>query len=75
MESPMDTRDAGGATRRCPQCRCYTLVFKDHYPVLATGISLERTGTDPHDGADRLRYAPAWVCENARCDYRELQER
>lgn len=71
----MDTRNADGATRRCPQCRCNTLVFKARYPVLTTNISLERTGTDPHDGADRLRYAPTWVCENARCEYRERQER
>jgi hypothetical protein len=70
----MRTPNVEGATKRCPQCRRNTLVFKAHCPVLTATIALARTGTDPHDGSDRLRYASAWVCENPRCDYREIQE-
>jgi hypothetical protein len=68
----MNTSSADGMTKRCPQCRRNTLVFKAHDPVLTTATALARTGTDPLDGRDRLHYESAWVCENPRCDYREV---
>jgi hypothetical protein len=48
------------------------LVFKSLPPVLSTATALTRTGTDPHDGPNRLRYTSAWVCLNPRCDYRDI---
>jgi hypothetical protein len=63
------------ASNQCPKCRQNTLIFNTHYPVLTATTVLARTGTDPHDGPDRLRYESGWVCENPRCDYhREIQE-
>jgi DNA-binding NarL/FixJ family response regulator len=62
-------RDSG--TKRCPQCRRNTLMLRRHYPVLSATAALTRTGTDPHDRPDRLRYESAWVCQNPRCDYWE----
>jgi hypothetical protein len=60
------------ATKQCPQCRRKTLVFTRRYPVLTATTALTRTGTDLHDGPDRLQYESAWVCQNTRCDYREF---
>jgi hypothetical protein len=57
--------------RTCPKCRQHTLAFTNRYAVLTRATELLRTGTDPHDGKDRLRYEAAWVCQNSRCDYRE----
>jgi hypothetical protein len=68
----MQMSSGEGTSRRCPQCRRNTLTFTDHYAVLTGANELVRTGTDAHDGRDRLRYEPAWVCQNPRCDYREL---
>ena len=59
---------ADGATRPCPQCR-NLLVFTSRYPVLAVGMTLERSGSAV---GDRIRYERAWVCRNGGCDYREL---
>jgi len=61
-----------GATKRCPQCRRKTVVFTRRHPVLTATTALTRTGTDPHDGPDRLQYESAWVCQNPRCDYQEI---
>jgi hypothetical protein len=61
-----------GATKRCPQCHRHTLVFKQHYPVLMATIALSRTGTYPLGSHNRLQYESAWVCQDSRCDYREL---
>jgi CheY-like chemotaxis protein len=61
---------ADGTLRRCPQCNQHTLVLSRHYAVLADTIALARTGTDPHDGRDRLHYRTAWVCVNAECRHR-----
>ena len=60
---------ADGSMRRCPMCNQNTLVFSRHYAVLADTAALARTGTDPHDGRDRLHYRTAWVCVNAECRY------
>jgi hypothetical protein len=58
--------------RTCPRCRQQTLAFTQRFPVWTRATELIRTGTDPHDGKDRLRYEAAWVCQNPRCAYREL---
>jgi hypothetical protein len=70
----MDTarRQSGVDGRKCPQCRHKTLVFNARYPVLTATNALTRTGTGPHDGSDRLHYESAWVCQNPRCNYREI---
>lgn len=62
-----------GAPRKCPQCRRDTLVFGRHV-VVTSPSELIRTGTDAHDGRDRLRYEMAWVCQNPGCDYRSVSE-
>jgi CheY-like chemotaxis protein len=59
------------ATTRCPQCRKNTLVFKNRVPIVSATTAWTRTGTDSHDGPDRLQYESAWVCQDPRCDYRE----
>jgi hypothetical protein len=61
-----------GATKRCPQCHRDTLAFTRRYPVLTAAAAMTRTGTDPHDGPDRLHYESAWVCQNRHCDYRAI---
>jgi len=53
-------------TRRCPRCQA-ALVWTPHSAVL----SGETAGGTPDPFKDRLRYEAAWVCENARCGYRE----
>ena len=58
--------------RTCPKCRQQTLVFTKRNAVFTRATDLTRTGTDPHDGKDRLVYEAAWVCQNSRCEYREL---
>jgi hypothetical protein len=58
-------------TKQCPQCR-RTLVLTIRYPAVTAMTGSIRTGTEPHDGPDRLHYEQAWVCQNVRCDYREL---
>jgi hypothetical protein len=60
-------RPADGDTRPCPQCRS-TLVFSSRYPVLTVGMALV---SDP-PAPERIRYAPAWVCRNGGCDFREF---
>jgi hypothetical protein len=45
------------------------LVFNSRYPVLAVGMTLQRSGSEI---GDRIRYERAWVCRNGGCDYREL---
>ena len=55
-------------TKRCPQCRG-TLVFRDHHPTLTVSSRLILTGSEV---GHRIRYDRAWVCRNARCDYREI---
>jgi len=66
------SRVDGGAAKRCPRCHRNTLVFAKRYPFLTATTTATRTGTDPHDGPDRLQYEPAWVCQNPQCDYREI---
>jgi hypothetical protein len=68
----MHTSSVDGPTKQCPKCRRNTFVFTRRYPVLTATSALMRTGTDPHDGLDRLHYESAWVCQNPRCDYREI---
>jgi hypothetical protein len=62
------------SSKRCPQCRQNTLLFKSRVPVLSAAMDLRRTGTNPHDGSERLRYESAWVCENVRCIKERLSE-
>jgi len=61
-------------TRQCPECRQTSLRFSTHYPVLTPTTALMRTGTDSHNGPDRLQYASGWICQNPRCDYRDIIE-
>ena len=68
----MQRPGADGTLRRCPKCNRNALVFTRHCPVLADTATLARTGTDPHDGRDRLHYRRAWVCVGSECHYREL---
>jgi hypothetical protein len=68
----MRTLSTDDATKRCPQCRRNSLMFRERYPVLTHTTTLARTGTDPHDGPDRLRYESAWVCQNLQCGYQEV---
>ncbi len=68
----MSTRSGDVKTNRCPRCGCDTLAFTRRYAVLTAESALLRTGTDPHNGRDRLRYETAWVCQNSHCDYRDL---
>ena len=68
----MLTSTVDGAAKRCPQCRRNTLVFTKRYPVLTDATALKRTGTDAHDGVNRLRYESAWICQNSLCGYREV---
>ena len=56
-----------GHTKPCPQCRGI-LVFNRHCAVLAVGVAYQAGS----ERGDRIRYAPAWVCRNGGCDYREL---
>ena len=68
MNSALEPAVTEGATKLCPQCRG-TLVFTRRHPILTVGVMLERTGTER---LDRIRYEPAWVCQSARCEYREF---
>jgi hypothetical protein len=68
----MRTSSVEVRAKRCPQCGTDALVLTRRYPVLAATTESTRTGTEPHDGTDRLRYEAAWVCENPRCHYREI---
>jgi CheY-like chemotaxis protein len=63
----------GGAIE-CPTCGQKTVGFTTHHPVLTDVTALTRTGTDPHDGRERLRYRRAWVCQNPHCNYRYVTE-
>lgn len=56
-----------GAQKPCPQCLS-TLVFNGRYPILTVGMVLV---PDPPSSRDRIRYVPAWLCQNGDCDYRE----
>lgn len=53
--------------RRYPQC-CEPLRLDAHYPALTARVTLVLAG----DRSDGPRYEHAWVCDNPRCDYREL---
>src|SRR5205085_12194393 len=59
-------------TKRCPKCRQDTLLFTRRWMTVTATPALARTGTDPHDGRERLSYVSAWVCSTPECDYREL---
>ena len=52
--------------RRCPECKGM-LKFEPRHPIL----SASTTNRSPSEGP---AYLPAWVCQNPRCDYRELTE-
>ena len=59
-------RAAEGDMRRCPHCRgTLTLTRR---PVLNVATRSVRTGTEPHNGSDRLEYVAAWVCQNPKCN-------
>ena len=60
-------RPMEGDTKPCPQCHGM-LVFNRHCAVLTVGAA-HQTGSER---GDRIRYAPAWVCRNGGCDYRDV---
>jgi len=58
-----------GEMRRCQHCRGTLTLTRRAVLIVATRSV--RTGTDPHNGTDRLEYEAAWVCQNPKCNYRE----
>jgi hypothetical protein len=49
----------------CPQCGG-TMSFVRRHPILTRHLS---SSPDKGEKGDRLRYVPAWVCENATCSF------
>lgn len=68
----MQSVDADGVTKRCPQCRRDSVMFTRHYLVLAITIAWTETGATIDDIGFNRRYEPAWVCQNPNCDYQDL---
>jgi hypothetical protein len=61
----------GVGPRRCPRCRLKTLEFARRV-VIVRPASGPADDDDEEDRKLRLRYQPAWLCQNEKCRYVKL---
>jgi len=58
--------------RRCPRCWQHTLEFARRVAVIVRPASGQADDDDEEDRKLRLRYQPAWLCQNKKCRYVKL---